>query len=119
MGGISLELAKICHYALYFISFIGLLVPCYFLYMNDAIKKSEEGATSVTKRSKCFPFEVPTIIICAEPGFKPSVSKKYNLDEPPRFIFNNVKGTNIIGNRSVPELWEEFSYANDLNIVYD
>ena len=47
-----MELAKFCHYLLYFLSFCGLLIPCYLLFMIEAINESQNGATTVTKRSK-------------------------------------------------------------------
>ena len=67
--------------------FISLLVSCYFLYMDEAIKKSKMKATTVTKRSEEYQFETPSITICPEPGFKPSVTQKYNLSLPTRHIF--------------------------------
>ena len=44
--------------------------------MEDAIKKSEKGATTITSRRELSGFEYPAIIICPYPGFKPSLSQK-------------------------------------------
>ena len=73
------DLVKLCHYLLHFLSFIGLLLLCYVLYMSEAIKESEREAMTVTKRSKPIEIEPPTITVCPNTGFKPSISKLYNL----------------------------------------
>ena len=59
--------------------------------MDEAVKKSEMKATTVTKRSEEYEFETPSITICPEPGFKPSVTQKYNLSIPTRYIFTHSK----------------------------
>ena len=82
-----LQLVKFCHYLLYMLSFFGLLVPCYVFYMTDAIKESERGAMTVTKRSEAQEYEPPSVIFCPTPGFKSSTVKKYNLSIPPPDIF--------------------------------
>ena len=47
--------------------------------MNEAIEKSRARETTVTKQSENFPYEVPSILVCPEPGFKQSLLKYYNL----------------------------------------
>ena len=86
-----LKFLKFCHYALYCITFICLLVSCYFLYMHEAILKSRTGAMTIIKRSEERQFEAPSLIICPEPGFKPSVTEKYNLTNAPRYVFRFEK----------------------------
>ena len=83
-----LDVVKLCHYALCGIVFISLFVLCYFLYMDEAIEKSKKKATTTIRRSEERDFEIPTLIICPESGFKPSISKKYNLSNPARYMFN-------------------------------
>ena len=118
-----MEVAKFCHYLLYFLSFIGLLVPCYVLYMKDAIKESKNGAITITKRSEAIQYEPPTIIFCPKPDFKHSISKKYNLSIPIRDIFSQsywfqnldmgwLQKTNVI------ELYDEFQLAKELTFVF-
>ena len=82
-----LNCLKLCHYALYGITFISLLVLCYFLYMDEAIKESKIRATTLIKRPEEYELELPTITICPEPGFKPSISEMYNLSKPARLLF--------------------------------
>ena len=55
--------------------------------MKEAIEKYQRGATTVTKRSTNIDFEIPALTICANPPFKPSVSKLYNLEFPTRDLF--------------------------------
>ena len=115
----KLELAKVCHHALYLVSFISLLIPCYFLYMQEAIKDSEQKATTVTQRSEPHASETPVIIICPQPNFKPSISSKFNMSFPDRDLFVSVADftefldMNNIDNQTVQELYEQFTYSND------
>ena len=81
------KVAKLCHYILYGITFTSLLVLCYFLYMDEAIKQSKIRATTLIKRPEEYELELPTITICPEPGFKPSISQMYNLSKPARLLF--------------------------------
>ena len=113
------KLPKYCRNATHLIAFIGLLIPCYFLYMEDAIQKSKDRATTVTRQSQQEEYEVPTITICADPIVKKSVTKKYPLHQPPRFVFNDVGGQIFFENRTVQEVWDEFTYSKDFNIIYD
>ena len=55
--------------------------------MDEAIEKSKERATTLIRSSKEYEYEIPTLTICPQPGFKPSTSKKYNLSHPARFLF--------------------------------
>ena len=121
----SLKWAKFCHYMLYGIAFISLFFSCYFLYMNEAIDESKIGATTMIKRSENLPYEAPTIIVCPEPRFKPSRSRKYNLNDPARDFFTPWNPSvipfikNTFPNRTVEDLYEELSYSkNDLMFLY-
>ena len=92
--------------------------------MIEAIEKFNRGATTVTKRSIDLPYEYPTLIICPNPSFKPSISKKHDLEIPIRDIFNQkTKITkriyqNIFPNQTVPDLYREFSYYSDITFVF-
>ena len=90
-----LNCVKLCHYALYGITFISLLVLCYFPYMDEAIKESKIRATTLIKRPEEYELELPTITICPEPGFKPSITQTYNLSNPARHIFWYEKATDV------------------------
>ena len=85
------KVAKLCHYILYGITFTSLLVLCYFLYMDEAIKQSKIRATTLIKRPEEYELELPTITICPEPGFKPSISQMYNLSKPARQFCFGIK----------------------------
>ena len=65
-----------------------LVTLCYFAYMKEAIEKYHKRATTVTKRwCNEFDFEIPALTICANPPFKSSVAKPYNLEFPTRDLF--------------------------------
>ena len=81
----SMEKAKICQKLLNFIIFVSLGVICYFYLMEEAIKKSKKGATTITSRIEQSGFEDPAIMICPQPGFKPSLSQK--LKYAPKDLF--------------------------------
>ena len=123
----SMELAKFCHYLLYFLSFLGLLIPCYVFFMNDAINESKEGATTVTKRSEALEIELPSLIFCPKPSFKQSVSNQYNLSIPVRDIFfnslwlldNENLGMKSLLERNVKELYDELHYNDDITFLFN
>ena len=83
----SLYFIKFCHYTLKWVAFISLFILCHFLYMDEAIEKFKIKATTETKRDEERQFDIPSLTICAEPGFKPSISKKHNLSIPTRYLF--------------------------------
>ena len=55
--------------------------------MDEAIEKTKKRATTVIKSSDERELEIPTVTICPKPGFKPSISEKYNLSNPARYLF--------------------------------
>ena len=63
-------------------------------------------------------------IVCPEPNFKPSITRKYNLSRPARDFFTPWMGLttfieDTFQNRTVQDLFEELSYnKNDLMIFY-
>ena len=109
----SMEKAKICQSLLKFIIFVSLGVICYFHLMEDAIKKSEKRATTITSRYEKSGFEYPAIIICPYPGFKPSLSQK--LEYAAKDLFKlNTQDKSFFDNRTVPEVFEEYTYGNSI-----
>ena len=118
-------LRKCCKFTLEFILFIGLVISCYFFFMIEAIEKFNRGATTVTKRSIDLPYEYPTLIFCPNPPFKPSVLKNNDLKIPIRDVFTQkTKITKriyqtIFPNQTVPDLYREFSYDNDITFVFE
>ena len=122
----SMELAKYCHYLLHFLSFLGLLIPCYIFFMNDAINKSKNKATTVTKRSIPLETELPSLILCPKPSFKQSVSNQYNLSIPVRDIYSNLfwlfdenLGMKQLLEKNVKELYDELCYTNDITFLFN
>ena len=67
--------------------------------MHEAILKSRTRAMTIIKRSEERQFEAPSLIICPEPGFKPSIPKKYNLSVPTRYVFTRVNESIIVQNK--------------------
>ena len=119
-----LDFAKLCHYLLYGITFIFLFVLCYFLYMDEAIEKSKERATTLIRSSKEYEYEIPTLTICPQPGFKPSTSKKYNLSHPARFLFLSEAKRDIFSTQKTIQgvqnkKFVQHCFINSLNIVPD
>ena len=116
----GLKLAKYCHYFLYLITFVVLFVVCHIFYIKDAIEESQMQAKSITKRSMDLEFEPPAITICPKPAFKPSISR---LSTPVRSFFLGAGGPNHPLYKpenitDVQELYEDYSYANDLTFLF-
>ena len=93
--------------------------------MIDAIKESERGAMTVTKRSESLQYEPPSIIICPKPGLKPSISKQYNLNIPAGDIFtwsswldNENLDVDLLHTRDVEEFYDEFQYGDGLTFNF-
>ena len=111
----SMEKAKNCQSLLNFIIFVILGVICYFYLMEDAIKKSEKGSTTITSRQEKSGFEDPAIIICPYPGFKPSLSQK--LEYAAKDLFKlKTQDKSVFDNKTVPEVFEEYTYGNSIKI---
>ena len=111
----TMEKAKICQSSLNFIILVVLGVICYFYLMEDAIKKSEKGSTTITSRRRKSGFEDPAIIICTYPGFKPSLSQK--LEYAAKDLFKlKTQDKSFFDNKTVPEVFEEYTYGNSIKI---
>ena len=109
------EKAKIFQASLNFIVFVILGVICYYYLIEDAIKKSEKGATTITSRQEHSGFEYPAIIICQYPGFKPSLSKVLNYTAKDLFR-RETEDKHFFGNKTVPQVFEEYTYGNSITI---
>ena len=113
----STEKAKIFQSLLNFIIFVILGVICYYYLIEDAIKKSEKGATTITSRLRKKDIEYPAIIICPYPGFKPSLSQK--LDYAAKDLFKSeTSDKHIFDNQTVPEVFEEYTYGNSITFSF-
>ena len=109
------EKAKFCQSSLKFIIFVILGVICYFYLMEDAIKKSEKRATTITSRQENSGFEYPAIIICPYPGFKPSLSQKLEYAAKDLFRFE-TSDKHFFDNKTAPKAFEEYTYGDNIKI---
>ena len=85
--------------------------------MNEAIEKSNARATTVIKQSEKFPYEVPSVVICPEPGFKPSLLKSYNTTSRKLFFYGRFEEDDFY-NHTVQKIFEELTYAHDFNYTF-
>ena len=117
------KLAKFLQFILKFAIFVLLLVVCYIFFMEEAIAKFQKRATTVTERS--IPIEdlggykSPTIVICPNPAFKPSISDLHSFTYPTRDLFNmktpfSEKYQYLFNKTTVRSKFDAFSYADDL-----
>ena len=90
----------------------------HIFYINDAIEESQSESKILTKRSMNLEFEPPALTICPKPAFKPSISTLFNLSMPLRSIFLGDPWYQSKNTSNVQELFEKFSYANDLTFLY-
>ena len=87
--------------AIYSILFFLFII----FYVKDLMIDFAKGRSTMTSRyQKVQTVEFPTLTICMKPGYKNSVTKKYELGRP-----NQI--TRIpIPNGSIPILFDEISY---------
>ena len=73
----------------------------------------------MTTKPKEFAFEAPAITICPYPAFKPSISEEFKYPARDLFLMPTPK-KHLFNNKTVRSLFEEFSYANDIEfLVFD
>ena len=87
--------------------------------MTEAIDKFQKQATTVTERSEDLGYKSPAVVICSYPMFKPSISNIHGFKYPIRDLFNmktpfSEKYKHLFTKRTVRSLFEDFSYADDL-----
>ena len=111
------EKAKICQILLKFIVFVGLGIICYFHLIEDAIKKSDKRATTITSRHEDSGFEYPAIIICPYPGFKPSLSQKLKYAAKDLFKYE-TSDKHLFLNKTVSKVFEEYTYGDSIKISW-
>ena len=111
----SMEKAKICQKLLNFVIFVSLGVICYFYLMEEAIKKSKKGATTITSRIEQNGFENPAILICPHPGFKPLLSQKLKYATKDLFRYE-TSDNHFFDNKTVPQVFEEYTYGDSIKI---
>ena len=73
----------------------------------------------MTTKPKEFAFEAPAITICPYPAFKPSISEEFKYPARDLFLMPTPH-KHLFNNKTVRSLFEEFSYANDIEfLVFD
>ena len=83
--------------------FITLLVLFYIYYFKQVYKQFSEQLTNTAKyEEKITVTKPPTITICFDPAFKPSVFEKYNISD---WIFFEDYFPNVTANMSIKEQW--------------
>ena len=115
-----MNLTKVGCFAKSFIRFlllISLIVIWYVLYFKGAFEEfRNEAITTVTRNEKGGHLLSPTILICSNTAFKPSMAKKF--DGPLRYLFwhrqESPQIKNLFKNQSVPDVFHNLSYTHDL-----
>ena len=126
--------AKHCLYGLKIMVFISLLIGCYFQYMKSALEDYFKNSITVVVRSEeITQYEAPAITVCANYDYKPSVQINNKFDFPTRNLFQGKllrflamedpkqldRVYDLFQNRSVEELFNDYTYANDLMFIGD
>ena len=76
-----------------------LLVLFYIYYFKQVYKHFSEQLTNTAKyEEKITVTEPPTITICFDPAFKPSVFEKYNISD---WVFHEEYFPNVTANMSI------------------
>ena len=107
--------------------FTLLLVFYYFLYMKNTLEKYYRGSTTMGERIEEIENQIwPVMILCSEPGFKPSFFKSHGLAELSQatagiekyFWIKHQYRTMFENETSMPDLFQKMSYllGQDLNI---
>ena len=81
--------------------------------MDEAIQKSKKRATTVIRSSEERKLEIPTLTVCPKPGFKPSVSKKYNLSHPARYLFLSEEKRDIFSTKKTIQGVQNKKFTQD------
>ena len=108
--------------------FTLLLVFYYFMYMENALAKYYRGSTTMGERIEEIENQIwPVVILCPEPGFKPSFFKSHGLAElsvetagiEKYFWMKHQYRAMFENETSMPELFQNMSYilVQDLNII--
>ena len=102
--------------------FLALLTVFLVSNFKPQLDKYLEGSTTFSSRiEKIYEYEAPLIIMCANPGTKPSLSKKYGYHLLPNSIFYD--NTNIYTKFNLT-LWQmylklTYSLETDIEISFD
>ena len=113
------QLGYVANYSLRFFLFISLILVWYFVYFEGAFEEFRTKAiTTVVRNEELEQLVSPTILICPNSAFKPSITKEYQFDYSARSLFWDLKDSQkvkkIFRDQSVPDVFHNFSYAHDL-----
>ena len=117
-----MNLTKLGYVANFFIRFLllaGLIFIWYFVYFHEAFEQFRTKAiTTVVRNEDVEHLVSPTILICSNTAFKPSMAKEYQFDYPLRSLFWDLQESqqikNLFKDQSVTNVFNNFSYAHDL-----
>ena len=115
-----MDLSKLGYFAKLFLKFLLLVmffIIWFFDYFQEAFEEYRTKAITTVVRNKEGQHLVsPTILICSNTAFKPSMAKEF--DYPLRSLFwepqDSPQVAKLFKNQSVLELFHNFSYAHDL-----
>ena len=111
------KLGYIAKYSIRFILLISFITIWYVLYFEGAFEEFRTKAITTVERNEAVDKLVsPTILICSNTAFKPSMSKQF--DYPLRSLFWNLQDSqqikDLFKNQSVLNVFYNLSYAHDL-----
>ena len=115
-----MNLTKVAYFAkslIRFLLFISLIVIWYIWYFVGAFDQFRTKAiTTVVRNEESEHLVSPTILICSNTAFKPSMAKEF--DGPLRYLFwhrqESPQIKNLFKNQSVPNVFHNLSYTHDL-----
>ena len=118
-----MNLTKVAYFAkslIRFLLFISLIVIWYIWYFVGAFDQFRTKAiTTVVRNEEGEHLVSPTILICSNTAFKPSMAKEYQFDYPLKSLFYNLQDSqqieSLFKSQSVPDLFYNLSYAHDIN----
>ena len=115
-----MDLTKLGYFAkssIRFFLLISFIIIWYFWYFVGAFEEFRtEAITTVVRNEKGKHLVSPTILICSNTAFKPSMSKEY--DYPLRSLFWELRDSqqikDLFKNQSVLNVFYNLSYGHDL-----
>ena len=111
------KLEYVAKYSIRFILLVSFSTIWYFWYFEELFEEFRTKAiTTVVRNEEVEDLVSPTILICSNTAFKPSIAKEF--DYPLRYLFWTLQDSrntkNLFKSKSVPDVFNNFSYAHDL-----
>ena len=116
------KLEKLIVYCLKFLGVVTLIIFWYFDFFQDAYEDYQSKAiTIVTRKQKTKDLEIPTVTICPNFAFKPSINQQFDFPTRDLFIYSQETNQNlqsIFHGQTVLDVFKNFSYANDFSFRF-